>query len=129
MVPEKIQAMIHEKGRLLLIDLFDLLDRDLKNAYRRAFPWREITNPRGTPKSLLERHIREARCGDGPDGDIVWQTVLQQTFPMVREIYLSPSAAERMRLDTTFNTLFFVHAAPMPLFASCDIRQCRRNHA
>lgn len=115
MVPENIQALIREKGHLLLEDLFDLLNRDLERAYGRPFPWKGITNPQGTPTSLLERHICEARHGDGPDGDIIWQTVLKQTFPMVRDIYLALAPAERMRLDRTFNTLFFVHAAPMPM--------------
>jgi len=115
MVRDKIQALIQENGWLRLEDLFDLLNRDLQNAYRRPFPWREVTNPQGRTKELLESHIHDARHGDGPDGDIVWQTVLQQTFPMVRDIYLALAPAERIRLDTTFNTLFFVHAAPMPL--------------
>jgi len=115
MVRDKIQALIHEKGWLRLEELFDLLNRDLQNAYGRPFPWREVTNPQGTTKELLETHIHDARHGDGPDGDIVWQTLLQQTFPMVRDIYLALAPAERMRLDGEFNTLFFVHAAPMPI--------------
>jgi len=115
MVPDSIQALIRKKGFLLLEDLFDLLDRDLERAYGHPFPWEDVTSPQGTPKALLQRHIREARYGDGPHGDIVWQTVLQQTFPMARAIYLALAPAERMRLDREFNTLFFVHAAPMPM--------------
>lgn len=115
MVLDTIQALIHENGRLTLDQLFDLLNRDLENAYGRPSPWREITSPEKTAKALLERHIHDARHGDGPDGDIVWQTVLQQTFPMVRDIYLALDPTERMRLDREFNSLFFVHAAPMPM--------------
>jgi len=115
MVPDNIQGLRDEKGWLTLEGLFDLLNKDLEKAYGRPFPCREITGPQGTAKALLERHIHDARHGDGPDGDIVWQTVLQQTFPMVRDIYLALAPAERMRLDREFNTLFFVHAAPMPL--------------
>ena len=115
MVPDRIQSVIQKKGHLLLEDLFELLDRDLKRAYGRPFPWEDLTSPQGTPKALLQKHIREARHGDGPHGDVVWQTVLQQTFPMVRAIYLALTPAERMRLERTFNTLFFVHAAPMPM--------------
>lgn len=115
MVSDSIHALIRKKEHLSLEDLFELLDKDLKRAYGRPFPWENVTSLQGTPKALLQRHIREARYGDGPDGDIVSQTVLQQTFPMVRAIYLALTPAEKMRLDRRFNTLFFVHAAPMPM--------------
>jgi hypothetical protein len=114
-VPTRIQALMDEKGHLSLEDLFDLLDRDLEKAYGHPFPWKDIVSPEGNPTSLLERHIQEAEYGDGPHGDIVWQTVLQQTFPMARKVYLSLSPGERIRLDSEFNTLFFIHAAPMPM--------------
>ncbi len=113
--PGKIQALVDEKGHLSLEDLFDLLDRDLKKAYGHPFPWKEVTSPEGTAKSLLEKHISYARYGDGPHGEIVWQTVLQQIFPMARNMYLSLSPDERIRLDKDFNTLFFIYAAPMPM--------------
>ncbi len=115
LVSEKIRSLIQQRGHLKLNDLFELLDNDLTRAYGRAFPWKDVISPHGTAKSLLERHMWDARYGDGPHGDVIWQTVLQQIFPMVRELYLALSPHDRMRLNRDFNTLFFIYAAPMPM--------------
>jgi len=115
MTHENIQALIQQKGKLVLEDLFELLDRDLKQAYGRPFPWKDLTDPKLTPKERLHEHILEARYGDGPHGDIIRQTILQQIFPMVRQSYLALTPTERMRLNRNFSTLFFSYAAPMPM--------------
>ena len=100
---------------MTLEDLFVLLDRDLTNAYGRPFSWKKITDSELSPRQRLNNHILDARQGDGPQGEILWQTVLQQVFPMVRRLYLALSPRERMRFNSDFGTLFFSHAAPMPM--------------
>jgi hypothetical protein len=58
--------------------------------------------------------LEDARHGDGPDGELVWQTVLHQSFDMVREIYLRLALEDRERFDKTYTSLFFTHAATQP---------------
>jgi hypothetical protein len=58
--------------------------------------------------------LEDARHGDGPDGELVWQTVLHQSFDMVREIYLRLSLEDRERFDKTYTSAFFTHAATQP---------------
>jgi uncharacterized NAD(P)/FAD-binding protein YdhS len=101
-------------GVLFLEDLYELLDADLRRCYGRAVDWKRAVRPRGTPQALLEGHLREARRGDGPGGELRWQTVLHQTFPMAREIYLQLSPADRERFDRELTTPFFLFASPMP---------------
>lgn len=101
-------------GVLFLEDLRRLLDADLRHCYGRAVDWEGAVRPRGTPQALLERHLREARCGDGPGGELRWQTVLHQTFPMAREIYLQLAPGDRKRFDRELTTPFFLFASPMP---------------
>lgn len=115
LTPKKIQALINQEKELTLEDLFALLKMDLKEAYGRPFPWKGVTDPEGTPAERLQKHIHDARHGDGPHGELIWQTVLQQIFPMVRELYLVLPRKERMRFERDFSTLFFTHAAPMPM--------------
>ncbi len=45
---------------------------------------------------------------------MLWQTVLHQSFSMVREIYLHLSAGDKDRFEKQHSTLFFSYAAPMP---------------
>jgi hypothetical protein len=44
----------------------------------------------------------------------MWETVLHQSFDMVREIYLRLSLEDRERFDKTFTSVFFAHAATQP---------------
>jgi uncharacterized NAD(P)/FAD-binding protein YdhS len=115
LTPGGIERLIRQKEELRLLDLFMLLDRDLERAYGRPFSWKKLTDPKLTPKDRLSAHLRDARQGDGPQGEILWQTVLQQVFPMVRRLYLALSPKERMRFNSDFSTLFFSHGAPMPM--------------
>jgi len=101
-------------GVLFLEDLHDLLDADLGRHYGRPVDWKGAVRPQGTPQALLERHLREARCGDGPGGELRWQTVLHQAFPMAREIHLQLAPGDRKRFDRELTTPFFLFASPMP---------------
>jgi hypothetical protein len=44
----------------------------------------------------------------------LWQSILRQAFPLVRELYLALTIAERMRFDRDYSTFFFAHAATQP---------------
>jgi uncharacterized NAD(P)/FAD-binding protein YdhS len=122
LTPEKIQVLIHQKKELALEDIFALLSMDLKEAYGHPFPWKGVTDPERTPAERLQKHIHDARHGDGPHGELIWQTVLQQVFPMVRELYLALPRKERMRFGRDFSTLFFTHAAPMPMVNALKLK-------
>ena len=74
-----------------------------------------MIDPKGDPAEALRRHIQEARIGDGPDGEIIWQTILVEIFPVVRDLYLNLALTERQRFDRDFNTPFFMHAATQPV--------------
>lgn len=101
-------------GCLTLSMVFELLNADLQAAYGRAFDWEAILNQVGSPADLLQQSLHEAQTGDGEHGELIWQTVLHQTFPMAREIYLSLTLADRKRFDRQYTTLFFIHAATQP---------------
>lgn len=101
-------------GFLCLGDLFELLDADLRAAYGRPIPWEDLAAPPGPVEEVLERAVWEARRGDGPEGELIWQTVLHQTFPMARDLYLGLAPEERARFDRDYATLFFLFASPMP---------------
>jgi len=122
LTPEKIQVLINRKKELELEDLFALLNMDLKEAYGRPFPWKGVMDPERTPAESLQKHIDDARHGDGPHGELIWQTVLQQVFPMVRELYLALPRKERMRFERDFSTFFFTHAAPMPMVNALKLK-------
>ena len=109
-----VQALMKREGELSLDDIFALLKRDLDEAYGRPFPINGVIALEGSTKERLQKHIHEAMNGDGPKGEILWQTVLQQIFPFVRQLFLALSREERVRFERDFSTLFFTHAAPMP---------------
>ena len=122
LTPKKIQVLINQEKELMLEVLFALLNMDLKEAYGRPFPWRGVTEAERTPAERIQKHIHDARHGDGPHGELIWQTVLQQVFPMVRELYLALPRKERMRFERDFSTLFFTHAAPMPMVNALKLK-------
>ncbi len=102
-------------GQLTLSVIFELLDRELTEAYGRAVDWHRIISPTGDTIQILEQDIRNAQRGDGPGGALTWQTILVQIFPVARDIYLNLTLAERKRFDRHFTTLFFMHAATQPI--------------
>ena len=113
---ERLQQLIEERpNQLTLVQLFHLLDHELSAAYENTIDWQQIVEPSGTPAQILEQDINRALKGDGLEGELVWQTVLVQIFPEMRELYLSLCTSERQRFDREFNTLFFAHAATQPV--------------
>jgi hypothetical protein len=108
--------MIAEKPmRLRLSDVFQLLDKELFTAYGAAFDWAAVTTTPADPAEQLRQAIRNAKYGDGPDGELIWQTVLVEIFPVARDLYLNLSLDERRRFDRNFTTAFFMHAATQPV--------------
>jgi uncharacterized NAD(P)/FAD-binding protein YdhS len=115
LTPGNIENLMVQKGALTLEDLFALFNEDLERAYGHPFPWKNIIDPAGTVLERLKKHIHDAEYGDGPVGELLWQTVLQQVFPMVRKLYQTLSQKERLKFERNYSTLFFTHAAPMPM--------------
>ena len=76
--------------------------------------WGWILNPTGKPEDLLRQYLKDAKNGDAPNGVLIWQTVLHQSFDMFRELYLSLTLEDRKRFDRTYTSLFFTHAATQP---------------
>jgi uncharacterized NAD(P)/FAD-binding protein YdhS len=112
---ENLQSLIFEnQGQVKLGAVFALLNSELKAAYGHRIDWQAVVNPTRAPAELLQQYLEDARNGDGPDGDIIWQTVLYQSFDMVREIYLRLSLEDRKRFDKEYTSVFFTHAATQP---------------
>ncbi len=102
------------KKSISLETIFKLIDSELEAAYGRTVDWDEIVNPTGRPADLLHKYLDDAVNGDGPNGELIWQTVLHQSFDMVRDIYLNLSLQDRKRFDTHYTSVFFTHAATQP---------------
>ena len=112
---KKLESLIAEnQGYLSLEAVFQLLNSELEAAYGHAINWETVVSPTRPPAELLQQYLEDARNGDGPDGELVWQTVLHQSFDMVREIYLRLSLEDRERFDKTYTAVFFTHAATQP---------------
>ena len=94
--------------------LFRLLRLDLEAVYGHPMPWAEVMNPSLSPIETLERDLKRAKEGDGPQGELLWQTVLHQSFFMAGEIYRHLTASDKQRFERQYSTLFFSYAAPMP---------------
>jgi uncharacterized NAD(P)/FAD-binding protein YdhS len=110
-----IESLIAEnQGYLNLEAVFQLLNMDLEAAYGHKINWREVVNPGRPPADLLKHYLKDARIGDDPDGELIWQTVLHQSFDMLREIYLRLSLEDRERFDNKYTSVFFSHAATQP---------------
>jgi uncharacterized NAD(P)/FAD-binding protein YdhS len=112
---KKLESLIAEnQGYLNLEAVFKLLNSELEAAYGHAINWKAVVSPARPPAELLQQYLEDARHGDGPDGELVWQTVLHRSFDMVREMYLRLSLEDRERFDKTYTSLFFTHAATQP---------------
>ena len=112
---ENFDRLLSEnRGKLTLDTIFNLLKSDLEDAYGHPIDWQEIINPTGNPIELLQGYLEDAVNGDGPQGDIIWQTVLHQSFDMVRDIYLNLTMEDRRRFDKRYTSVFFTHAATQP---------------
>jgi len=112
---ENLNRLLTEHcGRLTLDSIFKLLDGELDTAYGQPIDWEEIVNPTGKPTDLLQGYLDDAVNGDGPNGELIWQTILHQSFDMVRDVYLNLSLEERRRFDKNYTSVFFTHAATQP---------------
>ncbi|MGD9194393.1 MAG: FAD/NAD(P)-binding protein, partial [Desulfobacterales bacterium] len=112
---KKLESLIAEnQGYLNLEAVFQLLNSELEAAYGHDIDWNAVVDPTRPPAELLQQYLEDARHGDGPDGELVWQTVLHQSFDMVRKIYLRLSLEDRKRFDKTYTSVFFIHAATQP---------------
>lgn len=109
------ELMANHNGQVTLAEIFNLLDQELVEAYHAPIDWQLVAAPSGEPIEILRHDLDRAIKGDGPNGELVWQTVLVQIFPVVRELYLALREDERQRFDREFNTLFFMHAATQPV--------------
>jgi uncharacterized NAD(P)/FAD-binding protein YdhS len=112
---EEIARLLSINGANLTLEvIFKLLNSELEDAYGHKINWKDIVNPSDNPSVLLQRYLDEASNGDGPDGELIWQTVLHQTFDLVRELYLNLTFEERRRFDRNYSSVFFTHAAIQP---------------
>ena len=112
---EEIVRLLSENGENLTLDvIFNLLNSDLEDAYGHKINWEEIVNPSDKPADLLRRYLDEAINGDGPDKELIWQTVLHQTFDLVGDVYVNLTFEERKRFDGKYSSVFFTHAAVQP---------------
>jgi uncharacterized NAD(P)/FAD-binding protein YdhS len=112
---ENLNRLLAENHKsLTLAGIFNLLNSELEYAYGHPIDWEEILNPSGDPADLLQGYLDDAISGDGPNGEIIWQTVLYQSFDLVRDVYLNIKLEERKRFDKHYTSVFFTHAASQP---------------
>lgn len=110
-----VQRLLKNLGEEPVLEgLFRLLRLDLEAVYGHPIPWSEVMSPSLPPVENLERDLKKAEEGDGPQGELLWQTVLHQSFFMAREVYLHLPADEKSHFERQHSTLFFSYAAPMP---------------
>jgi uncharacterized NAD(P)/FAD-binding protein YdhS len=110
-----LRALFEDRSEQPVLEaLFRLLSLDLEAAYEYAEPWAQAIKPSLPAVNILEQDLKRARDGDGSHGELLWQTVLHQSFSTAREVYLHLSAEEKMRFEKQYSTLFFAYAAPMP---------------
>ncbi|MBI3148961.1 MAG: FAD/NAD(P)-binding protein [Betaproteobacteria bacterium] len=103
-----------QRGTLRLSEVMSLLDAELRLAYGGAFDWARVMAPSASPLQQLSAFLREAREGDGAEGEVLWQTVLAPLLAWASRLYLCLEKGERDRFDREFTTLFFLHAATQP---------------
>ena len=108
------RLLVGNQKNLTLDSIFNLLNSELEYAYGHGINWEEILNPSGDPADLLQGYLDDANHGDGPGGEIIWQTVLYQSFDLVRDVYLNLKLGERKRFDKHYTSVFFTHAASQP---------------
>lgn len=110
-----VKRLLKNRGEEPVLEgLFRLLRLDLEALYGHPVSWAEVTSPSLTPIETLERDLEKAEEGDGPQGELLWQTVLHQSFFMAREVYLHLPTDDKMCFEKQHSTLFFSYAAPMP---------------
>ncbi len=112
---ENFDRLLSEnRGNLKLDAVFNLLNSELEFAYGQTIDWEKVVNPTGKPADLLQGYLDDAINGDGPHGELIWQTILHQSFDMVRDVHLNLTIEDRKRFDKNFTSVFFAHAATQP---------------
>ena len=113
---KNLDRLLSETGGVLTLEaIFNLLNSELEDGYGHSIDWQEIIDPSGKPVDLLQKYLIDAIHGDGPDGELIWQTILVQSFDIVRDIYLNLSAEDRRQFDKNYTSVFFTHAASQPV--------------
>jgi uncharacterized NAD(P)/FAD-binding protein YdhS len=111
-----IDRLLSENGGVLTLEtIFNLLNSELEDGYGHPIDWQEVMDPSGKPVDLLQKYLIDAIQGDGPDGELIWQTILVQSFDIVKDIYLNLSAESRRQFDKNYTSVFFTHAASQPV--------------
>ena len=111
---ENLRGLLKRRsGTLDLETIFALFDKELTAATGEPFDWQTVT-PGGSTEERLEQDLRQACSRNRSSGSALWQSILRHCFPLVRELYLAQSFAERERFELDFVTLFFMHAATQP---------------
>ena len=62
----------------------------------------------------MQGYIDDAINGDGPHGELIWQTILHQSFDMIRSIYLNLTVEDKKQFEKNYTSVFFTHAATQP---------------
>lgn len=101
-------------ARVSLERVFELLNQELEAAYGRPIDWEAVLSPGQDPQTVLAHSLREAVTGDEPGGTVIWQTVLRQIFPYIRDWYAHLAPVDRVRFDQEFTSVFFTHVATQP---------------
>lgn len=115
LTPEALRRLIRERhGQLTLAELASLLEAELGLAYGNPWDWRSLSLPRGGAEAALRQSLQLACSGDGPGGEVLWQTVLAPALSLASALYLALAPAERERFDRDWTTLFFLHVATQP---------------
>ena len=112
---QALERLVRErKGVLSLAELFSLLEQELRLAYGPSWSWQAVTAPEASATEVLRASLQLAQQGDGPQGEVLWQTVLAQALPWAHALYLALAPEERRCFDRDWTTLFFLHVATQP---------------
>jgi len=115
---ENVDAIIKKKGGFIeLVDVFDLLNKDIRSAYEEAGIVSSIDHILKVDDDTflqLAADLNSARFGDGPDENLIWQTVYHQSSDLFLEIYSHILPQDKLLYESFIKTLHFVHVAPMP---------------
>ncbi|MGB5984549.1 MAG: FAD/NAD(P)-binding protein [Desulfobacterales bacterium] len=112
---EEFRRLIQRSiGGLSLASTMGLLAKELAAAYGRPVDWSEVAPLYGDPAESLVRDLTAVQKGDASRQGVIWQSVLAQTFPFIREWYLALKPEERRRFDHHYTSVFFCHAATQP---------------
>ncbi len=115
LTPEALRRLMRERhGQLSLAELASLLEAELNLAYGYPWDWRSLNPPRGGAEEALRQSLQLARAGDGPGGEVLWQTVVAPALSLASALYLALAPAERERFDRDWTTQFFLHVATQP---------------